>query len=214
MTDRDKAGQRATSFFDELWAQGDFWALESSPFERAKYDRQEALLRDRRYGAALELGCGAGAFTRRLAPLADRIVGIDVSAAAIARAREAGSGAGPIEFRVANIMELQADIGGPWDLIVMSETIYYLGWLYSFFDVGWLAMRLLEATRPGGRFLMGNTLGAAAGHLLLPPLIRTYRDLFVNAGFRLSREEVFCGSKDGVPLEALLSLFERPADAA
>ena len=44
--------------------------------------------------------------------------------------------------RAANIMETEPESAGPWDLVVMSGTIYYAGWLYSFFDVDWLARRL------------------------------------------------------------------------
>ena len=51
-------------------------------------------------------------------------------------------------------MDYDAPVAGPWDLIVMSETIYELGWLYPLFDVGWLAAELFAATRDGGRLMM------------------------------------------------------------
>ena len=41
----------------------------------------------------------------------------------------------------------------------MNETVYYIGSLYSFFDVSWLAHRLFTVTAGGGRFLM-----ASGGH--------------------------------------------------
>src|SRR5436190_1558583 len=82
--------------------------------------------------------------------------------------------------------ELEGD--GPWDLVVMSETIYYLGWLYPFFDIAWLAGRLFASAREGGRLLMANSFSDSMGRLLHPALIRTYRDLFVNVGFRVERE--------------------------
>ena len=88
-------------------------------------------------------------------------------------------------------MDFPVRAKGPWDLIIMSETIYYLGWLYSFFDVGWFAAELLAATRTGGRFLMANTCGGVNDHLLSPWLIRTYRDLFLNVGYHLESEELF-----------------------
>ena len=40
-------------------------------------------------------------------------------------------------------------------------------------------------------------------------LVYTYRDLFLNAGYRLEAEEVYHGSKDGVALEALITRFSR-----
>jgi predicted TPR repeat methyltransferase len=204
----EDAGERARSFFDGLWQQGDYWALESSAFEQEKYARAIALLAGRRYPRVLEIGCGAGAFTRLLADLSDHVLALDVSAAAIERAH--GVIRANVEFRVANIMETEPESEGPWDLVVMSETIYYVGWLYSFFDVDWLARRLFATVTDGGRFLMANTFGDSVGYLLRPSLIRTYRDLFVNEGFRVEREEIFRGTKEGTPLEVLLSMFEKP----
>ena len=207
--DRERAGDRARQFFDSLWNQGDYWKLETSAFDQARYARLMELLGDRRYSRTLEIGCGAGTFTRLLAGVSDRVVALDVSPAAIDRARARVSG-GSIEFRVANVMEDAPEEESPWDLIVMNETVYYIGWLYSFFDVSWLAHRLFTNTAGGGRFLLANTFGDAAGYLLRPWVIRTYRDLCVNAGFLLEREDVFHGTKDDTQLDVLISLLRRP----
>ena len=209
--DRDDVGARARRFFDDLWAQGDYWKLETSELDQTRYARSLRLLEGRRYARTLEIGCGAGAFTSGLARVSDRILALDVSASAIASARERGMDSGVVEFREANIMDFDLEAEGPWNLIVMSETIYYLGWLYSFFDVSWLAHRLLTAMAPGGHFLMANTCGEDAGYLLRPWLIHTYRDLFLNVGFQRDREEVFRGAKDGVQLDVLITLLQRPA---
>ena len=77
------------------------------------------------------------------------------------------------------------------------------------FDVAWLAMRLFEATREGGRLLMCNT-ERGDDYLLLPPIIRTYRDLMLNVGYRLTAEDHFRGSKNGHELEALVSCYTKP----
>jgi SAM-dependent methyltransferase len=193
MTDRDRLDQKALEFAERLWQQGDFWQIESSPFERARCARLLAMLGDGRYGEVLELGCGAGYFTRLLAPYAERIVGFDISPSAIARARAAPAPPG-VEFRVGNVLEYGWRADGPWDLVLMNETICYLGWLYPFFDVAWFAAELHAATRGGGQFLMANTMDATHDELLLPYVIRTYRDLFLNVGFRLARGEVFRGT--------------------
>ena len=125
MTDDRHAHETARSFFEELWQRGDPWELEASPFEQARYGRVLAMLDGRHYGSALELGCAAGAFTRMLAPLADRIVAVDISPTAIARARAAaGADHEKIDFRAGNIMDFDLHQDGPWDLVVMSETIY------------------------------------------------------------------------------------------
>jgi SAM-dependent methyltransferase len=213
-TERERAGQIALEFFDGLWRQGDYWDLERSSFERSKYERQIALLQGRRYPRVLEIGCGAGAFTRRLAPLADYILALDVAPAAVTQARAAGAEGGCAEFLVENVMDRDFRADHPWDLIVMSETVYYLGWLYSFFDVTWLANELLGATAPGGKLVMANTRGGASDCLLLPWVIQTYHDLFLNVGYVVETEEVFRGQKNGVTVETLISVFAKPPASA
>jgi SAM-dependent methyltransferase len=206
---REEVGRKAQSFFEDLWKRGDFWGLETSEFERAKYARQLALLEGRRYAHALEIGCGGGAFTRELRRLANRIVALDIAPAAIERARSLGGTSNMIDFRVANIMDYDPKAEGPWDLIVLSETIYYLGWLYPFFDLGWVAAQLFDATNSDGRLLMANTFGIEEDYLLRPWLIRTYRDLFINVGYHLEKEETFCGMKNNTEIEVLISLFRK-----
>jgi len=209
MTGRELISRRAQSFFEELWKRGDPWEFETSEFEHRRCVRLLEILSGRRYAKVLEIGCGAGAFTRLLAPIADHVVALDISSTAIERARAIQTGPGSIEFRVANIMEYDARTEGPWDLVVMSDTVYFLGWLYSFFDVGWLAMELFGATRPGGRLLLPNSYGGTDDYLMRPCLIRTYRDLFLNVGYQVKTEEIFRGTKNGVGIEILMTLFEK-----
>lgn len=210
MTDRALIGREVLNHFEEKWSRGDPWDLESSEFEARKYARQLDLVRDRRYGRTLEIGCGNGYFSRLLATVSDRVTALDIAPAAIGMARAVGDAEGRIEFRVANVMELDLVAEGPWDLIVMSETVPYLGWLYPMFDVAWLATQLHESSGPGGRFLMANTCGGVSDYLLRPWLIRTYRDLFRNVGYALEAEEMFRGVKEEVEIESLLSLFRKP----
>jgi SAM-dependent methyltransferase len=209
MPDREEAGQKALEFAEKLWTQGDFWELETAEFERSRYARLIQMLQGARYGRGLELGCGAGYFTRLLAPHVDHLVAYDVSPSAIARAR-AASHDHAIDFRAGNVMDYGWRDEGPWDLMVMNDTICYVGWLYSFFDVAWLASEVHDALRPGGRFLMANTMDKQEyDKLLLPHITRTYRDLFLNRGFALEREETCRGTKNGVEYETLISLFAR-----
>ena len=212
MTERELVSQKAEAFFEDLWKQGDPWEFETSAFERDKYARQFAILQGHRYSRVLEVGCGNGCFTRRIAGIADRVVALDISPTAIAQARQAADRREAIDFRIANIMDYDPQAEGPWDLVVMSETICYLGWLYSLFDVAWLACQLLSATRAGGRLLMANTCNGVEDYLLRPWIIRTYRDLFLNVGYRLESEEIFHGTKNGVAIEVLISLFVKPSE--
>ena len=207
MTEREQIYHKAQSFFDDLWMRGDPWELETSNWEQERYARLLAMLDQPRYGRVLEIGCGAGTFTRRLAGLADKVLALDVSSEAIAKARAAQSDLKQVEFRVGNIMDYNLREEEPWDLVVMSETVYFLGWLYSFFDVSWLAAEMFEATRSGGQMLLANTQFETGEPLLRPCIIRTYRDLFLNVGYELSAEKIVPGEKHGVSFEVLMSLF-------
>jgi 2-polyprenyl-3-methyl-5-hydroxy-6-metoxy-1,4-benzoquinol methylase len=70
------------------------------------------ILSGRRYAKVLEIGCGAGTFTRLLAPIADHIVAFDISSKAIERAKATQMDA-RIDFKVANMMEYDARAEGP-----------------------------------------------------------------------------------------------------
>src|SRR4051812_19701802 len=98
------AAEKARTFFESIWAQGDYWSLETSPFERDKYERQLARIGDRNYQKVLEIGCGAGVFTRAIASLACQVIAVDVAPAAIERARTEGDANGVIEYRVADVI--------------------------------------------------------------------------------------------------------------
>jgi SAM-dependent methyltransferase len=209
MIERALIGQKAQEFCNDLWRQGDFWNFEHSEYERARCACLFTLLAGRRYARVLEIGCGAGYFTRLLAGIADQVVAFDIAPAAIARARTLGADLQTVEFRVANAMDYGWRNDGPWDLVVCSDTICYLGWLYTFFDVAWFAAELFAATRSGGRLLLANTMDEVSDKLLLPYITRTYRDLFLNVGYRLEAEEIFRGTKNGVDFEILISLLAK-----
>jgi SAM-dependent methyltransferase len=214
MSNRELLAQKAQSFFEEIWSQGDFWQLESSELNQASFASQRSLIDDRRYGRVLELGCGAGLFTNQLAEIADRVVALDVAPSAIDQARARGLDPDVVDFRVANIMDFDYRAEGPWDLVVMSETIYYLGWLYPMFEVCWLGSELFGATADGGRLLMANTYGARKDYVHLPWLIDTYHDLFLNVGYQRDAEQVVRGVKHTVHYEILVVLFSKPPASA
>jgi SAM-dependent methyltransferase len=212
MTERQEVDAQAREFFQELWMRGDHWDFESSEYEKIRLAHLFKMLDGRRYPRVLEIGCGSGHFTRLLAHIADQIVALDIAPAAIERARSLEIGPAAVDFRVANIMEYKPGADGPWDLVVMTETICYLGWLYAFFDVAWLAAEIFTATRAGGRLLLANTLGEVNDLLLLPWIIRTYHDLFRNVGYQIEAEHLFKGTKRSVDFEVLMSLFAKVSD--
>lgn len=209
MQERAAIDRQAREFFDAMWQQGDPWELDGSAYEQGRYAHLLRLLGGRHYPRILELGCGSGAFTQSLAGLAQEVVALDVSATAIAQAQSRSLGPATVHFRQANVMEYDLQAAGPWDLIVLGEVICYLGWLYSFFDVGWFASQLFASTRHGGYCLMSNAMGDFGDMLLLPWLIRTYGDLFRNVGYEVEAEDMFCGTKHGVSIEHVMTLFRK-----
>lgn len=212
MKERHLISEKMRAHYETVWQAGDAWDFETSEFEQARYAHQLQVLAGQRYDRALEIGCGSGCFTRRLVGIADWVVALDIAEAAIERARvqTAEAGPGQVEFRVADAMHYDPHTEGPWDLVVLSETMYCLGWLYPFFDIAFFACQLFNATCAGGRLLLTNTYGEAEKDWLLQPwIIDTYRDLFRNVGYRLENEELFRGTKAGVDFDVLLTLFHK-----
>jgi cyclopropane fatty-acyl-phospholipid synthase-like methyltransferase len=207
---RQAISRRMKDHYEAVWEEGDAWSFETSEYEQRRYDAHIAMLADRRYASTLEIGCGSGGLTRRLATISDRVLAIDISSNAIERARTqvaASAERQAIELEAADVMTFDAVARGPWDLIVFSETIYCVGWLYPMFDVALMASKLRAAMRPGGRLLLSNTYGARRDWLLQPWLIDTYRDLLRNVGFTPEREEIFTGVKDSAEMRVLMSMF-------
>jgi SAM-dependent methyltransferase len=196
MLDREAASSRIKKHYESVWKEADPWGFNNSEFDQLRHNRQLALLADRRYNRALEIGCGTGHFSRLLAEITDHLFAFDVADSAIERARSSAPPSN-VEFRVQNIMEYKPAAEERWDLVVISETIYCLGWLYPLFDVGWLIWQLFNATCAGGRLLLVNTYGHERDFLLQPWLIDTYRDLCRNIGYDV---ELTLFAKDAIGL--------------
>lgn len=209
MHERELIDQQIRTFMDSLWERGDPWDIENSSYERDRCVHLVRMLEGRRYARMLEIGCGAGYLTRLLAPYADQLVALDISQTAIDRAHALGAVPAVVDFRVANIMDYKPQADGPWDLIVLSDTMCYLGWLYPFFDIAWLGVQLFEATRSGGQLLLANSMNEGNDWLLRPWLIRTYRDLFVNVGYTIETEDVFKSTKKNMEFEVLMTLYTK-----
>jgi SAM-dependent methyltransferase len=114
-------------YFGWVHRNADAWNYASSAYEVAKYDRTLRVIAAFPAGRALEAGCCEGAFTAALLERAmvREIVGVDISAQALARARVRCS-----DFRNAQFVQTNLAFDappGPFDLIVCAETLYYLG---------------------------------------------------------------------------------------
>ncbi len=146
--------------FDALYAADpDPWRFATNPYEHAKYDDTLAALGERRFVAALEVGCSIGVLTSRLAPRCDLLLAIDVAEAALAAARARCAGQAHVRF--ARIQVPREWPAGRFDLILLSEIVYY----FAPADLASLAARVRGSLAPGGSALLVAWLGPTGAAL-------------------------------------------------
>lgn len=129
-------------------ADADPWNYRTSPFEAFK---RTALLRacgTRPSGRALELACANGETTRALAGRCLRLLAVDGSPTAVAAARARTGDLPRVSLRQAALPAQMPR--GPFDLIVVSELLYYLRPR----DFSILLGRIARALAPGGRVVV------------------------------------------------------------
>lgn len=105
-------------------ADPDFWNYETSAYERAKRAATLEAAGSERKRATLELGCANGVLAEELAVKTASLIAVEATptAAAAAAARlEPYAGASVIQGLVPAAVP-----GGPYDLVVASEILYYL----------------------------------------------------------------------------------------
>jgi SAM-dependent methyltransferase len=113
-------------YFDGMYsAAADPWGFAERWYERRKYAIALAMLPREQYRAAFEPGCSIGVFSRMLAPRCGTLLSCDLAAAAV-QATAARTSA------LAQVQVEQRDIPRQWpsgrfDLIVLSEVLYYFG---------------------------------------------------------------------------------------
>lgn len=148
MTDRKR-------HFDRLYRrEQDPWGFETSPYEQRKYTATLASLPRRRYTGCLEVGCSIGVLSQRLAPRCDRFLGIDLADDAVKRARERAYPGDDADFMVAEVPRQWPS--GRYDLIVLSEVLYYL----SAAEIREIVALVTRDLAPSGDCLLVNWLGA------------------------------------------------------
>jgi predicted TPR repeat methyltransferase len=119
-----RVGSIDRTYFDALYAADpDPWRFATSDYEREKYAASLAALPDPTYRSALEVGCSIGVFTRALAARCERLLALDVADAALGQARQHCSGLDVI-FENRSVPDDWPQ--GRFDLVVLSEVLYYL----------------------------------------------------------------------------------------
>ena len=153
---RVKHGAR-TAFEAAYTKTADPWGSASPrySYQRRKYDRIVALLPPRRFRNALDLGCGLGLLSQRLAARADQTLGLDIADTAVMLARAYAQGVAELTFAQADLMNLPLTLNKRFDLVVLADTIYYLAPLDTEL-LRRLALRIADLLSPGGICLIAN----------------------------------------------------------
>jgi SAM-dependent methyltransferase len=151
----------AANVFDSVYASApdnDPWASASPAFlyQRRKYETIAALIPAKRYRRALDLGCGTGLFSERLAAIADDVVGVDVSSVAVGIAISRAKGMPNLHFTRGDVLELPSSWDGSFDLITILDTLYYLPPPIEDGLLKTLATRLSRLLSPKGLLLLAN----------------------------------------------------------
>ena len=108
-----------------LYARSDDpWDHRTSPYEAAKYAATLEAIGPGPFDSALEIGCGNGTLSRLLAPRCRRLTAMDVTPVAVDAARRHLA----VLSHVAVIRAVAPhDLPiGPFDLVLLSEVLYFL----------------------------------------------------------------------------------------
>lgn len=147
-------GSLAPEYFDRLYAKrADPWNFATSAYEAEKYMATLAVLPDRRYPNALDLGCSIGVLTHQLAPRCDRLLAVDVSDAALEQARTRCADIPQVTFKRCDVSTQFPK--GRFDLIVVSEIGYY----FSMLDLKKLRAHIAAALAPRAHLLLVHYTG-------------------------------------------------------
>lgn len=140
--------------FDRLYARDpDPWGFHTSQYERDKYAATLAALPAGRFASGFEVGCSIGVLTRLLAQRCDALLSVDVSEQALAAARDNCAGLEHVEIRRLHVPAEWPP--GNFDLIVLSEMLYFLGPE----DLAVTARLAAASLAPGGVALLVNWTG-------------------------------------------------------
>lgn len=178
----------------------DPFGYRSTPYETKRLAAMEKAVGERRFGAALEVGCAEGDFTERLLKRSDKVTAVDISAVALARAR-ARLEDRRVEFIEADIRDWQPPQGLRYDLIVLGDVLYYIDKPLVRDEFERIFPRIRGWLAPKGRLVLAHGF---AGEAELAHR-RGFRERFEKTGLKLSSETVVPG--DG-PVSCLLSVLD------
>ncbi len=160
--------------------------------DRMEKSTLRRLLPGRRFSTVLELGCGNGRWLEFFAPLSDRVVGVDISAAILRHARIRLQ-----RKRLSNVELIQDDACQfhqrmQYSLIYLSSLLLYL----TDAEFASLLSGLQEMLEPGGILLCRDSLSTNErfernnGYFAIYRNRQEFTGIFHEAGFRLLRDSL------------------------
>ena len=169
-------------FFDRMYrADPDPWHFASSDYEQDRYAATLSALEGRHFQRAFEPGCSVGIMTAKLADLCDEVFAIEISGAAVAKAREHCRDLPQVHIRKGALPDCVPQ--GGFDLIVFCEIGYY----FEEQPLRMLLRHLVEQLDPGGVLLAVHWLGTSKDHVLSGD--RVHELLFECAGLQHDKAE-------------------------
>jgi cyclopropane fatty-acyl-phospholipid synthase-like methyltransferase len=165
-------------YFNWRYASPDPYKVSASSYELEKMGRVMATLGfEKRFGSILEIGCGEGNMTARLATISGRTLATDISDMAVRRTREMISSFPNVDTHRLDL--LSDGPPGQFDLVVASEVLYY-------FEKGQLPAvleRITSCVKNGGSVALIHARALAdddAGVELKNFGARTIHEMFIN----------------------------------
>lgn len=155
---------------DQLFDAEDPYGFER-PEEKVRFDRALEMLDAARGGArfrrAFEIGCAEGKFTAMMAPRCERLLAVDISRQAVARAAQRCAGLPGVEFGVWNMRYEPPP--GSFDLIIAVGVVEYI---HRPATIEQVREAMFAALDPGGYLLLGTTVSPTEDSWLGRKLLR------------------------------------------
>lgn len=153
-----RSARDAEAVFDALHRSAeDPWRYSDSWYEQRKRSLTLAALPEQKYDAGLEAGCSIGTLSEDLATRCGRLLAVDASGTAVARAAERLARYPGAEARQLTLPEQWP--AGSFDLVVVSEMGYYLAPA----ELEELLARISASISPGGTLLLCHWRHPIAG---------------------------------------------------
>jgi predicted TPR repeat methyltransferase len=159
-----------------------------------------------RFQSLLDLGCGTGLAGQVFRPFAARLVGVDLSAAMIARATAKGDYDRLVVANLAAFLRDEIATNARYDLVVAADVFVYLN------DLAPVLTDIARVLAARGVVAFTVETHAGAGVALLPTLRFAHgesylRDVIASAGLKpLTLEKATIRTEKGLPVPALVAV--------